>query len=112
MVRELYHRFTYDIVIDQFDSEYIENQIRSRYRPQHQILYDKFKETLKLMNEDELKNVIRFITGAEIIPVLPKIKVFILLNILLNFVKYIFNKIFFLFRFRGSSSDQMKLPNG
>jgi len=80
IVRELYYKFTYDIVIDQFDSEYIDNQAQSLNKPLYQLLYDKFKELLKTMNEDELKNVMKFITGAEIIPASPKIKVHFLVK--------------------------------
>jgi hypothetical protein len=79
MVRELYYKFTYEMVIDQFDSNYIERHARTLHKPHHQTLYDKFKEFLKSMNEEELKVVMKFITGAEIIPASPKIKVYFFL---------------------------------
>ena len=45
---------------------------------------------LKSMSERELKFVMKFITGAEIIPAEPKIKVyFIMKYFLLNLFKYI-----------------------
>ncbi|GES72833.1 hypothetical protein GLOIN_2v1885837 [Rhizophagus clarus] len=75
LVRELYYKINYEIVIDQFDTEYINYQAQLHDKPQYQILYDKLKDLLKTMNEDELKNVMRFITGAEIIPASPKIKI-------------------------------------
>ena len=59
------------------------------------------------MNEWELKTVMKFITGAEIIPAVPKIKVYLFMNILLNFIKYILIE-HFLIRFRGLNSSQMK----
>ncbi|CAB5357147.1 unnamed protein product [Rhizophagus irregularis] len=76
IVRELYYKITYDIVIDQFDSEYIEQQARSHDKPQYRLLYEEFKELLRSMDEEELKNVMKFATGASIIPALPKIKVY------------------------------------
>ncbi|POG58761.1 uncharacterized protein OCT59_002527 [Rhizophagus irregularis] len=75
IVRELYYKITYDIVIDQFDSEYIEQQARSHDKPQYRLLYEEFKELLRSMDEEELKNVMKFATGASIIPALPKIKI-------------------------------------
>jgi hypothetical protein len=72
-------------VIDQFNAEYNEYQAQSRYKPQYQLLYDKFQEVLKSMSEIELKNVMKFITGAEIIPAFPKIKVYLFVNILIKF---------------------------
>jgi hypothetical protein len=45
-------------------------------KPEYLQLFNKFKEMLRSMSETELKNVMKFITGAEIIPAIPKIKVF------------------------------------
>ncbi|PKB95910.1 hypothetical protein RhiirA5_507128 [Rhizophagus irregularis] len=75
IVRELYYKITYDIVIDQFDSEYIELQAQSHDKPQYRLLYEEFKELLRSMDEEELNNVMKFATGSSIIPALPKIKV-------------------------------------
>ncbi|GES96400.1 hypothetical protein GLOIN_2v1885837 [Rhizophagus clarus] len=61
---------------DRFDIvNELKNYAQLHDKPQYQILYDKLKDLLKTMNEDELKNVMRFITGAEIIPASPKIKI-------------------------------------
>uniref|UniRef100_U9TNE5 Uncharacterized protein n=1 Tax=Rhizophagus irregularis (strain DAOM 181602 / DAOM 197198 / MUCL 43194) TaxID=747089 RepID=U9TNE5_RHIID len=75
IVRELYYKITYNIVIDQFDSEYIELQAQSHNKPQYRLLYEEFKELLRSMDEEELNNVMKFAIGSSIIPALPKIKI-------------------------------------
>lgn len=78
------------MVLEQFDIEYIEHQAQSLYKPHYQLLFDKFKEMLKVMSEWELKTVMKFITGAEIIPAVPKIKVCLFMNIFVELYKIYF----------------------
>ena len=80
IICELYYKFTYNVVVDQFDFKDINYQAWLHNKPQYQLLYNKFKELLKSMSEIELKNVMKFITSAEIIPAFPKIKVYFLIK--------------------------------
>jgi len=59
------------------------------------------------MSEWKLKTIMKFITGAKIILVVLKIKVYLFMNILLNFIKYILIE-HFLIRFHGLNLSQMK----
>ncbi|POG58428.1 hypothetical protein GLOIN_2v1885837 [Rhizophagus irregularis DAOM 181602=DAOM 197198] len=73
LVRELYYKFTYEIIMNQFDCNHVE--LQALHKPEYLQLFNKFKEMLKSMSETELKIVMKFITGAEIIPAIPKIKI-------------------------------------
>jgi hypothetical protein len=45
---------------------------------------------LRAMSEWELKTVMKFITGAEIIPAVPKIKVYLFMNIFVELYEIYF----------------------
>lgn len=68
--------------MNQFDCNHVE--LQALHKPEYLQLFNKFKEMLKSMSETELKIVMKFITGAEIIPAIPKIKVLQILSLILS----------------------------
>jgi hypothetical protein len=68
---ELYYKLTSKVVLEQFDHyQIVKND-------QQKSLYDNFKTFIRSRNLSELKKIMKFITGSTILPVKPKIRVFI-----------------------------------
>ena len=68
----MYYKLTPEAVLNQFDEQNSTSTLQNR-----KILIDNFKSFIQSRNSKELEQVMRFITGSTVIPVLPKIKVFI-----------------------------------